>query len=111
MQRALDELLAFRDARDWSQFHDPKNLACALSIEASELNELFLWKSVEESREADLTRVKEEVADVLAYALLLCHEFGIDPEQAVLDKIRVNDSKYPVEKAKGLATKYTELGD
>ena len=109
MKQALEALLAFRSARDWEQFHDPKNLATALSIEASELNELFLWKSAEESREADQERVREEIADVLAYALLLCHEFGIEPELAVLDKIAVNNEKYPVEKAKGVATKYTEL--
>ena len=109
MKQAIEALLAFRSERDWEQFHDPKNLATALSIEASELNELFLWKSASESREADPMRVREEVADVLAYALLLCHAFEIDPEQAVLDKIVINEEKYPVEKSKGVATKYTEL--
>ena len=109
MQRALAALLAFRDERDWKQFHDPKNLACALSIEAAELNELFLWKNATESREADVERVREEVADVLAYALLLCNEFDIDPEAAVLDKVAANATKYPVDLARGTSAKYTDL--
>ena len=111
MQRALEALLAFRDERDWQQFHDPKNLACAISIEAAELNEVFLWKNAAESREADIDRVREEVADVLAYALLLCNEFGFDPEEAVLDKVADNATRYPVEKARGTAAKYTDLED
>ena len=109
MQHATDALLKFRDERNWKQFHDPKNLAAALGIEAAELNEVFLWKTTEESREVELAKVKEELADVLAYALLLANEFGLDPEQIVLDKVKQNAVKYPVEKAKGVATKYTEL--
>ena len=109
MQHATEALLKFRDERDWKQFHDPKNLAAALGIEAAELNEVFLWKTTEESREVELAKVKEELADVLAYALLLANEFGLDPEQIVLDKVKQNALKYPVEKAKGVATKYTDL--
>ena len=109
MQHATDALLKFRDERNWKQFHDPKNLAAALGIEAAELNEVFLWKTTEESREVELAKVKEELADVLAYALLLANEFGLDPEQIVLDKVQQNALKYPVEKAKGVATKYTDL--
>ena len=109
MQNATDALLKFRDERNWKQFHDPKNLAAALGIEAAELNEVFLWKTTEESREGELAKVKEELADVLAYALLLANEFGLDPEQIVLDKVQQNALKYPVEKAKGVATKYTDL--
>ena len=109
MQHATDALLKFRDERNWKQFHDPKNLAAALGIEAAELNEVFLWKTTEESREVELAKVKEELADVLAYALLLANEFGLDPEQIVLDKVKQNALKYPVEKAKGVATKYTDL--
>ena len=109
MQHATDALLKFRDERNWKQFHDPKNLAAALGIEAAELNEVFLWKTTEESREVELAKVKEELADVLAYALLLANEFGLDPEQIVLDKVEQNALKYPVEKAKGVATKYTNL--
>ena len=109
MQHATDALLKFRDERNWKQFHDPKNLAAALGIEAAELNEVFLWKTTEESREVELAKVKEELADVLAYALLLANEFGLDPEQIVLEKVKQNALKYPVEKAKGVATKYTDL--
>ena len=109
MQHATKALLKFRDERNWKQFHDPKNLAAALGIEAAELNEVFLWKTTEESREVELAKVKEELADVLAYALLLANEFGLDPEQIVLDKVKQNALKYPVEKAKGVATKYTDL--
>ena len=109
MREATKALIEFRDARDWKQFHDPKNLASALGIEAAELNEVFLWKSTEASRDVDLDRVKEELADVFAYALLMAEAFGLDPEQIVLDKVRANAEKYPVDKAKGTAAKYTEL--
>lgn len=106
MEEAIEKLRAFRDARDWKKFHNPKDLALALSIESSELLEVFLWKSAEE---ADLAKVREELADVLAYALLLADNYGLDPQQIVLDKIELNEAKYPVEKAKGTARKYTEL--
>jgi len=102
-------LVDFRDERDWKQFHDTKNLALALSIEAAELNELFLWKSIKESDEVDTERLKEELADVFAYAFLLAEKHQLDVKQIVLDKIARNAEKYPVEKAKGTATKYTEL--
>ncbi|MHA6196231.1 nucleotide pyrophosphohydrolase [Pseudomonas wadenswilerensis] len=106
MDEAIKKLRAFRDARDWKKFHNPKDLALALSIESSELLEVFLWKSAEEG---DVEKVKEELADVLAYALLLADSYGLDPQQIVLDKIALNESKYPVDKAKGTARKYTEL--
>ncbi|OLS62363.1 nucleotide pyrophosphohydrolase [Pseudomonas putida] len=106
MEEAIKKLRAFRDARDWKKFHNPKDLALALSIESSELLEVFLWKSAEE---ADIAKVREELADVLAYALLLADNYGLDPQQIVLDKIKLNEAKYPVEKAKGTARKYTEL--
>ena len=109
MREATEALIEFRDARDWKQFHDPKNLAAALGIEAAELNEVFLWKSTEGSRDVDINRVKEELADVLAYALLMAEAFDLDPQQIVLDKVKTNAEKYPVEKAKGTAAKYSEL--
>ena len=102
-------LVDFRDERDWKQFHDTKNLAIALSIEVAELNELFLWKTNKESEEVDKERLKEELADVFAYAFLLAEKHQLDVKQIVLDKIARNAEKYPVEKAKGTATKYTEL--
>ena len=102
-------LVDFRDERDWKQFHDTKNLALALSIEVAELNELFLWKTNKESEEVDKERLKEELADVFAYAFLLAEKHQLDVKQIVIDKIARNAEKYPVEKAKGTATKYTEL--
>ena len=109
MQSALKALVDFRDARDWGQFHDPKNLALALSIEAAELNELYLWKDPEEVAQVDMERIREELADVFAYALLLADRYGLDPEEIVLAKVKQNGEKYPVEKSRGLATKYNEL--
>ena len=109
MQNLINVLCHFRDERDWKQFHDPKNLAAALGIEAAELNEVFLWKSTEASHNVDVARVREELADVLAYALLLADAFGLDPEEIVLEKVATNAKKYPVEKARGVATKYTDL--
>ena len=103
LQKALIE---FRDERDWEQFHNPKDLALALSIEAAELNELFLWKRPED---ANKDKIKEELADVLAYALLLASTYDLDISQIVLDKIRKNAEKYPVDRAKSTAKKYDEL--
>ena len=109
MKTAIEALRAFRDERDWAQFHDPKNLAAALGIEAAELNEVFLWKTTEASRDVDLERVREELADVLAYALLLADTFNLDPQEIVLQKIQKNAEKYPVEKSRGKSTKYNQL--
>lgn len=100
------EALAFRDARDWSQFHNPKDLAAGLSIEAGELLECYLWKSPEQ---ADAAKVREEIADVLIYTLLLAHESKIDLVEAVRAKLKRNCEKYPVDKAKGKADKYDKL--
>jgi NTP pyrophosphatase (non-canonical NTP hydrolase) len=99
-------LVRFRNERDWEQFHNPKDLAMALSIEASELLELFLWKSHEE---ADKEKLKDELADVLAYSLMLADKYGFDIKQIILDKIKKNGEKYPVDKAKGSMRKYNEL--
>jgi NTP pyrophosphatase (non-canonical NTP hydrolase) len=109
IQELIDALVAFRDERDWAQFHDSKNLAAAIGIEAAELNELFLWKTIKESEGVDRERLKEELADVLAYALLLAHKHDIDVKDAVLEKIAKNAAKYPVEKARGTAAKYDQL--
>jgi len=99
-------LLKFRDERDWAQFHNPKDLALALNIEAAELLELFLWKNAED---ANVDKIKEELADVFSYALLLAEKYNLDVKQIILDKIKLNDAKYPVNKAKGSAKKYNEL--
>jgi dCTP diphosphatase len=104
----MDEVLAFRDARDWAQFHTPRNLAAALSIEAAELQETMLWKTDEELRLAlehgdARKRVRQEIGDVLIYGLLLCSALGADPAEAIRDKLALNAQKYPIEKARGSA--------
>jgi NTP pyrophosphatase (non-canonical NTP hydrolase) len=100
------ELVNFRNERDWEQFHNPKDLALALSIESAELLELFLWKSPDD---ADQEKLKDELADVLAYAFMLAYKYGFDIRQIIKDKIQKNGIKYPVGKAKGSMKKYTEL--
>ncbi len=105
LNEVTQALLDFRDERDWAQFHNPKDLALALNIEAGELLESYLWKSAEQANEAE---IREELADVFAYAFLLADRYGFDVKQIVLEKIKKNALKYPVEKAKGSAKKYTE---
>lgn len=102
----INELTKFRDERDWNQFHNPKDLAIALSIEANELLEQYLWKKPEE---ANMEKVEKELADVFAYAFLLAEKLQLNVEEILLKKIQHNGEKYPVEKAKGTATKYNEL--
>ncbi|MCK9500838.1 MAG: nucleotide pyrophosphohydrolase [Lascolabacillus sp.] len=109
IQEIIQELIKFRNERDWEQFHDTKNLAVALSIEAAELNELFLWKDIAESENIDKSKLKEELADIFSYAFLLAEKHGFDVKEIVLEKIRRNGEKYPVSKAKGTAKKYNEL--
>jgi len=111
----MAEVCRFRDERDWSQFHTPKNLAAAIAVEAAELQEQFLWKTDKEiernlkggpKREA----VVEEIADVLMFAILLADRLDIDVVKAIADKLAANELKYPVALARGNARKYTELG-
>lgn len=106
MDEVLEALLKFRDERDWKQFHNPKDLALAINIEAGELLELYLWKDADEAKKE---RVKEELADIFSFALLLADKYDFDVKQIVMDKIRSNAEKYPVDKAKGTAKKYNEL--
>lgn len=106
LKEVINEIIAFRDARDWSQFHNAKDLALALSIEAGELNELFLWK---DAGSADPEKLKQELADVLMYAILLAENQGLDIIEILSDKLKINAAKYPVEKAKGNANKYDQL--
>jgi len=103
LQKAL---LDFRDERDWAQFHNAKDLALALSIEAAELNELFLWKKPED---ANIEKIKDELADVFGYVLLLADKYNLDLIEIMTRKIQKNAEKYPVDKAKGNAKKYNEL--
>ena len=106
IEEIAQKLKIFNRERDWEQFHDAKNLALSISIEASELNECFLWKNAEE---ADRTKVEEELADVFLCAIMLADKYDIDIKEICLKKIERNAQKYPVEKAKGKATKYDEL--
>lgn len=106
IKQITDALHAFRDERDWAQFHNPKDLAIAISVEASELLEVFLWKKAEE---ADVARIKEELADIFAFAFQMAAHYHLDIPQIVSEKMEKNRLKYPVEKAKGTAKKYTEL--
>lgn len=99
-------ILKFRDERDWKQFHNAKDLAVALNIEAAELLELFLWK---DSIDADPEKIKEELADILNYSFLIADKYGFDIEKIILEKLKQNEKKYPSDKAKGSAKKYSEL--
>ncbi|MGL2994621.1 nucleotide pyrophosphohydrolase [Flavobacterium sp. TSSA_36] len=105
-QIIIQELIKFRNERDWEQFHNAKDLALAVNIEAGELLELFLWKNPEE---ANREKIKEELADVFAYAFLLAEKYNFDVKEIVLDKIKRNGEKYPIDKSKGTAKKYDEL--
>ncbi|BFK01935.1 nucleotide pyrophosphohydrolase [Parabacteroides goldsteinii] len=102
----MKEIVRFTEDRDWDQFHNGKDLALALSIEASELNEAFLWKKPEE---VNIEKVKEELADIMNYAFLIAHKYDMDIKEIILNKLKRNGEKYPVNKAKGSAKKYNEL--
>ena len=102
----MKEIVRFTEDRDWDQFHNGKDLALALSIEASELNEAFLWKKPEE---VNIEKVKEELADIMNYAFLIAHKYDMDIKEIILNKLKRNGEKSQVKKAKGSAKKYKEL--
>lgn len=104
MEKAKKVIDEFNKARDWSKFHTPENLAKSISIEAGELLECFQWNN-----EYDRQELIEELADVQAYCIILAEKIGVDLEQIVLDKYKKNEEKYPVQKAKGVSTKYSKL--
>jgi NTP pyrophosphatase (non-canonical NTP hydrolase) len=106
IEQLLEELRRFNQERDWDQFHNGKDLAIGLSIEASELLELFLWKDPEAVNQ---DKIREELADVLNYAFQMADKYGLDIKEIMQEKIRRNAEKYPVEKARGSAKKYNEL--
>ena len=106
LKELKDKIVRFTQERDWDQFHNGKDLALALSIEASELNEAFLWK---DAKDVNVDKVKEELADIFNYAILIADKYDLDIKQIVLDKLRRNAEKYPVDKAYGSAKKYNEL--
>lgn len=112
MQELMKKLRMFARERDWEQFHSPKNLSMALAVETAEIIEHFQWLTEEQSRNLDkmtLEKVKEEIADTQIYLARLADQLGIDPIAAANDKLIKNADKYPVEKARGSAKKYTDL--
>ena len=107
----LEKIIAFRDERDWKQFHNPKDLATGLAIEAAELQEIFLWKSPDEladTIEAKKTELSEELADITCYLLLLANELNVDLSEAVVSKLQKNAVKYPADIVRGSSKKYNE---
>ena len=106
IQEITAEICRFNCDRDWDQFHNGKDLSIALSIEASELLELFLWK---DPKDVMREKIREELADVFCYAFQIAERYDFDVKEIVMDKLAKNAEKYPVEKARGVATKYTEL--
>ncbi len=112
VKKLTSKILAFRNARNWKQFHNPKDVAISLSLEAAELLEHFQWKNPKEIKtylKTNKPEISDELADVLYWVLLLSHDLGIDPLAALDAKLKKNALKYPVQKAKGRHTKYTEL--
>ena len=112
MKDLIQKLRKFAEERDWDQFHSPKNLSMALTVEASELMEYLQWITEEQSRNLDqktLAKIKDEIGDIQIYLARLSDKLGIDPIKAATEKLEKNAVKYPVEKAKGNAKKYTEL--
>jgi len=112
MKELIKKLRKFADERDWEQFHSPKNLSIALAVEVGEILECFQWLTEEQSKSLDpevLRRVKEEIGDVQIYLARLADQLGFSPLEAAEEKLKQNKKKYPVEKAKGRAKKYTEL--
>jgi NTP pyrophosphatase (non-canonical NTP hydrolase) len=103
--RELEQkIVKFVEERDWLQFNTPENLAKSISIEAGELLECFQWNN-----NYDVDEVKYEVADVMNYCILFCHQIGVDPKEIILEKMNISEKKYPIEKAKGVSTKYNKL--
>ncbi len=112
LEKLQKQIVAFRDARNWKQFHNPKDLALSLVLEAAEVLEHFQWKNEAEIKDhlaANKTDVADELSDVLYWVLLMAHDLDIDLEPALQAKMKKNEAKYPVDKAKGNHRKYTEL--
>lgn len=108
-KETVNKVLKFRDDRDWKQFHDPKDLAISISLEASELLEIFQWSRDDVYCLDKIDKIKEELADVVNYCILMADACNLDLDKIITDKIKLNAAKYPVDKAKGTSTKYNEL--
>lgn len=108
-QETIETVLRFRDERNWKQFHNPKDLAISISLEAAELLEVFQWSAEDTRCEDKMDKIREELADVLNYCILMADACGLDLDEIVAEKVKKNARKYPVEKAFGSKEKYTEL--
>lgn len=108
-QETIDKILKFRDDRDWKQFHNPKDLAISISLEAAELLEVFQWSGSDVTCLDKKDKIAEELADVVNYCVLMADACGLDLDEIVQKKIAINNEKYPVNKAKGKSDKYSEL--
>ena len=108
-EETIKQILKFRDDRDWKQFHNPKDLAISISLETAELLEVFQWSGTDVSNEGKQEKIKEELAYVLNYCVLMADACGLDIDEIVQEKIKVNNEKYPVSKAKGKKEKYNKL--
>lgn len=108
-RETVEQVLKFRDDRNWKQFHNPKDLAISISLEAAELLEIFQWSAEDLQCKDRKDRIREELADVLSYCILMADACGLDMDEIIREKVRKNGEKYPVEKAYGNKEKYTEL--
>jgi len=108
-EETINKILKFRDDRDWKQFHNPKDLAISISLEAAELLEVFQWSGADVSNEGKQDKIKEELADVVNYCVLMADACELNLDEIVQEKIKINERKYPVEKAKGRSDKYDKL--
>lgn len=108
-QETINQIIKFRDDRDWKQFHNPKDLAISISLEAAELLEVFQWSGTDISKDGKQEKIREELADVVNYCVLMADACGLDLDEIVQEKINRNNEKYPVEKAKGKKEKYDKL--
>ena len=108
-KETIEQIIKFRDDRDWKQFHNPKDLAISISLEAAELLEVFQWSADDITCNNKMEKIREELADVLNYCVLMADACGLDIDEIVRDKIKRNNEKYPVEKARGSKEKYNKL--
>ncbi len=108
-QDTINKILQFRDERDWKQFHNPKDLAISISLEAAELLEVFQWSGEDVKCTENIDKIKEELADVVNYCVLMSDVCGLDLDEIVLEKLKRNNEKYPVKKAYGSKEKYNKL--
>ena len=108
-QEVIRDITDFRDERNWKQFHTPKDLAISISLEAAELLEIFQWSGSDTSADGKQDKIREELADVMIYSILMCDACGLDPEEIIREKLAANRAKYPVSKAYGRSNKYNEL--